>query len=103
MEDPAINHAKHIEDIKPTKITCPGKTQNMLTHFKEFQTLQVDILPARSMSRGTRRRRGRRRRRRRRRRRTRRRRRRRKRMANVRQRQMRRLRALAQWWPVEPR
>ena len=27
----------------------------------------------------------------------------RKRKANVRQRQMRRLRALAQWWPVEPR
>ena len=26
-----------------------------------------------------------------------------KRKANVRQRQMRRLRALAQWWPVEPR
>ena len=85
MEDPAINHAKHMEDIKPTKITCPGKTQNMLTHFKEFQTLQVDILPARSMSRGTRRRR------------------RRKRMASVRQRQMRRLRALAQWWPLESR
>ena len=42
-----------------------GKTQNMLTHFKE--------------------------------------RRRRKRMASVRQRQMRRLRALAQWWPLESR